>query len=51
MTFADPSAVPLAGLMSLAGRGVIVTGGGQGLGLAIAQRAVEAGASVLIVDR
>jgi NAD(P)-dependent dehydrogenase (short-subunit alcohol dehydrogenase family) len=51
MTFADPSAESLTRLVSLAGRGVIVTGAGQGLGLAIAQRAVEAGASVLIVDR
>jgi shikimate 5-dehydrogenase len=51
MTFADPSAETLSRLVSLAGRGVIVTGSGQGLGLAIAQRAVEAGAKVLIVDR
>ena len=51
MTFADPSAESLSQLISLTGRGVIVTGGGQGLGFAIAQRAVEAGASVLIVDR
>ncbi|MEO8692438.1 MAG: SDR family NAD(P)-dependent oxidoreductase [Acidimicrobiales bacterium] len=51
MTFADPSAKSLGTLVSLAGRGVIVTGAGQGLGLAIAQRAAEAGASVLIVDR
>ena len=51
MTFSDPSTESLSRLVSLAGRGVIVTGGGQGLGLAIAQRAVEAGASVLIVDR
>jgi NAD(P)-dependent dehydrogenase (short-subunit alcohol dehydrogenase family) len=51
MTFADPSAEPLATLVSLAGRGVVVTGAGQGLGLAIAQRAVEAGASLLLVDR
>jgi NAD(P)-dependent dehydrogenase (short-subunit alcohol dehydrogenase family) len=51
MTFADPSAESLSRLVSLSGRGVIVTGGGQGLGFAIAQRAVEAGASVLIADR
>ena len=50
MTFPDPSEAPLEQLVSLAGRGVIVTGGAQGLGLAIAQRAVEAGAAVLIVD-
>ncbi|MEO5837304.1 MAG: SDR family NAD(P)-dependent oxidoreductase [Acidimicrobiales bacterium] len=50
MTFADPSAESLATLVSLAGRGVIVTGAGQGLGLAIAQRVVEAGGSVLVVD-
>ncbi|TML10818.1 MAG: SDR family NAD(P)-dependent oxidoreductase, partial [Actinobacteria bacterium] len=51
MTFADPSAESLSRLVSLSGRGVIVTGAGQGLGFAIAQRAVEAGASVLIADR
>jgi NAD(P)-dependent dehydrogenase (short-subunit alcohol dehydrogenase family) len=51
MVVADPSSSTLAELTSLRGRGVIVTGGGQGLGYAIAQRAVEAGASVLIVDR
>ena len=51
MVFADPSAHTLAQLVSLNDRGVIVTGGGQGLGFAIAQRAVEAGAAVLIVDR
>lgn len=51
MVFADPSANPLSQLVSLADRGVIVTGAGQGLGFAIAQRAVEAGAAVLVVDR
>ena len=51
MVFADLSAHTLSQLVSLADRGVIVTGGGQGLGFAIAQRAVEAGAAVLIVDR
>lgn len=34
----------------LAGRAVIVTGGGGGLGLAIARRLAEEGASVLIAD-
>jgi NAD(P)-dependent dehydrogenase (short-subunit alcohol dehydrogenase family) len=51
MVFGDPSASALSQLVSLQGRGVVVTGGGQGLGYAIAHRAVEAGASVLIVDR
>ena len=51
MAFGDASSAPLSALISLHGRGVIVTGGGQGLGYAIAQRAVEAGATVLIVDR
>ena len=51
MVFADPSARTLVQLVSLTDRGVIVTGGGQGLGFAIAQRAAEAGAAVLIVDR
>lgn len=51
MVFADRSSHPLSQLVSLADRGVIVTGGGQGLGFAIAKRAAEAGAAVLIVDR
>jgi NAD(P)-dependent dehydrogenase (short-subunit alcohol dehydrogenase family) len=50
MAFGDPSSSTLSQLVSLRGRGVVVTGGGQGLGYAIAQRAAEAGAAVLIVD-
>jgi 3-oxoacyl-[acyl-carrier protein] reductase len=37
--------------MSLAGRTVIITGAGRGLGAAIARRFVEAGASILLVAR
>ena len=48
--FADVSAVALADLLSLHGRRAIVTGGAQGLGLAIAGRLAEAGAQVAIAD-
>jgi NAD(P)-dependent dehydrogenase (short-subunit alcohol dehydrogenase family) len=48
---ADVSAHPLAELVSLAGRVAVVTGGGRGLGKAIAARLAEAGADVLIGDR
>src|SRR4051812_10838565 len=48
--FADVSTTPLAGLLSLAGRHAVVTGGAQGLGKAIACRLAEAGANVLIGD-
>jgi NAD(P)-dependent dehydrogenase (short-subunit alcohol dehydrogenase family) len=48
--FADVSATPIADLLSLAGRQAVVTGGGQGLGKAIAFRLAEAGANVLIGD-
>jgi NAD(P)-dependent dehydrogenase (short-subunit alcohol dehydrogenase family) len=48
--FADVSATPLADLLSLTGRHAVVTGGGQGLGKAIAFRLAEAGANVLIGD-
>ncbi|HVA01561.1 MAG TPA: glucose 1-dehydrogenase [Terriglobia bacterium] len=37
--------------MSLEGRGAIVTGAGQGLGLAIARKFLAEGARVLLVDR
>ena len=48
--FADVSAVALADLLSLHGRRAVVTGGAQGLGLAIAGRLAEAGAQVAIAD-
>jgi len=51
MPFADLTSSPLIQLVSLHGRGVVVTGAGQGLGKAIAARAAEAGASVLLVER
>jgi NAD(P)-dependent dehydrogenase (short-subunit alcohol dehydrogenase family) len=45
-----PDYVPLQELISLAGRGAIVTGGAVGIGLAITRRLAEAGAAVLIAD-
>jgi NAD(P)-dependent dehydrogenase (short-subunit alcohol dehydrogenase family) len=50
MTIADVSNKSIAELISLTGRGAVVTGGAQGLGKAIARRLAEAGASVLIGD-
>jgi NAD(P)-dependent dehydrogenase (short-subunit alcohol dehydrogenase family) len=50
-TIADVSSHSVAELVSLAGRVAVVTGGGRGLGKAIAQRLAEAGADVLIADR
>lgn len=50
MAVVDVSDIPVAGLLSLAGRRAVVTGGAQGLGKAIARRLAEAGASVLIGD-
>lgn len=47
---ADVSNRSIAELVSLAGRAAVVTGGGQGLGKAIARRLAEAGAHVLIGD-
>ncbi|MEW1707295.1 SDR family oxidoreductase [Microbacterium sp. NPDC089190] len=48
--FADVSASPLTALLSLTGRRVVVTGGAQGLGFAIARRLAEAGAAVAVAD-
>jgi NAD(P)-dependent dehydrogenase (short-subunit alcohol dehydrogenase family) len=50
MAIADVSQVALSDLVSLKGRGAVVTGGAQGLGRAMARRLAEAGASVLIGD-
>jgi NAD(P)-dependent dehydrogenase (short-subunit alcohol dehydrogenase family) len=47
---ADVSGRSIAELVSLQGRRAVVTGGGQGLGKAIARRLAEAGADVLIGD-
>jgi NAD(P)-dependent dehydrogenase (short-subunit alcohol dehydrogenase family) len=41
---------PIKELISLDGKGAIVTGGATGIGLAISQRLAEAGATVLIAD-
>lgn len=50
MSIADVSSHSISDLISLRGRGAVVTGGAQGLGRAIANRLAEAGASVQIVD-
>lgn len=50
MAIADVSSRSIAELVSLSGRGAVVTGGGRGLGKAIARRLAEAGANVLIGD-
>jgi NAD(P)-dependent dehydrogenase (short-subunit alcohol dehydrogenase family) len=50
MAIADVSDVPVSELLSLKGRGAVVTGGAQGLGRGIARRLAEAGADVLIGD-
>jgi NAD(P)-dependent dehydrogenase (short-subunit alcohol dehydrogenase family) len=50
MTVPDVSDRTLAQLLSLEGRRAVVTGGAVGIGLAVARRLAEAGASVLIGD-
>lgn len=50
MAIADVSSHSIQELISLKGRGAVVTGAAQGLGRAIANRLAEAGASVLIGD-
>jgi NAD(P)-dependent dehydrogenase (short-subunit alcohol dehydrogenase family) len=47
---ADVSSKRIPELFSLEGRNAVVTGGGRGLGKAIAVRLAEAGANVLIAD-
>lgn len=50
MSIPDVSSKPLAALVSLHGRRAVVTGGGRGLGKAIASRLAESGADLLIGD-
>jgi NAD(P)-dependent dehydrogenase (short-subunit alcohol dehydrogenase family) len=50
MTAPDVSSRSLADLISLAGRNALVTGGGKGIGAAVARRLAEAGAGVMVAD-
>lgn len=50
MPIKDVSNVPLGDLISLRGRGAVVTGGAQGLGKGIVRRLAEAGAGVVLGD-
>lgn len=45
-----PTLEPLAALVSLRGRAAVVTGGGGGIGSAIATRLAQAGATVCVAD-
>jgi NAD(P)-dependent dehydrogenase (short-subunit alcohol dehydrogenase family) len=52
MTFPVPdhSQTALSGLVSMAGKGAVVTGAARGIGASVAARLAEAGASVVVAD-